>query len=665
MFPPESDWMPPGDLPPALSGVRRFGLDVETKDPELQDKGPGARRPGCHIVGISVSVPGWGKAYYPIRHEAPGARVANMDPSFVLDWLRDECASYTGEVVGANIGYDLDFLAQDNVVFSPDATFLDVQVAEPLLDEYRRTYKLEQLGIDYEGSGKDEALLRQAAEVYGIPASKVKANIWRLPPEYAGPYAEEDADLPLRIIQKQLERLEAEGLMPVFQMESELIPLLVEMRRRGVRVDLDRAEEVGRQMRQRRDDQLAEIKRLSGKALDIWSADSLGPALEERGFALARTGKTGNYSIRKEWLNANTHDELVAAVAAARRYDKVDNTFIKGHIFGHQIDGRIHCEFNQLRGDDKGTVAGRFSSTNPNLQQITARDEELAPLIRSLFVPDEGEVWEALDWSQIEYRFLAHFAAAMARAGKMTEAACRAALEAAALYCRDPQADFHATCADFAGMDGTDKYVRKLVKNVNFGKVYGAGPPKIAMTMGKSLEEAKEFIETYERNLPFVPEMYGETEKAAARRGYIRTISGRRARFPFWEPRNSEDGAPPLKWDAACERYLKRSGDDVTEREARRRLKRAFTYRALNRLLQGSAADLMKEAMRQIRRSGVASSIGPPLLTVHDELALSRPQTPEGEEAVREVKHIMETCMTLEVPIIADRESGPTWGDVK
>jgi len=651
LFPPESDWKPPAELP-GFSGARRIGLDVETKDPQLRDLGPGSMREGSHIVGVSLHVPGWGSAYYPVRHEAPGAKVSNLFPRQIFGWLAEEFGKFTGEIVGANLQYDIDFLMSEGIDFTPDTQFLDVQVAEPLLDEYRFTYRLEVLGQEYVGAGKDEELLKQAANVLGIPQKDIKSNLWRMPPEYVGPYAEEDAALPLKIMELQILDLEKQGLMEVFRCESDLIPELVRMRRRGVRIDVEKAEQVGAHVRGLRDNWKAEIKRLSGKHLDLWAAESLGPALEERGFQLPRTGKTGQYSIKKDWLEAHTDaDELVKAIQNARRYDKVDNTFIQGHVLGHQVNGRIHCTFNQLRSDDSGTISGRFSSTQPNLQQISARDEELAPMIRGLFLPEEGEVWEALDWSQIEFRFLVHFAAQIARSHQFTGPAVRSALAARERYASDPDADFHKMCAEFGGMDPEDKFVRKRVKNVNFGKVYGAGAPKIALTMGVSENEARDFIQTYERELPFVPETYQVAQDRARRRGFIRTTLGRKARFPFWEPKRGE-GTPQL-WEKAVETYGERG------------VRRAYVYRALNRLLQGSAADLMKEAMRQYARSDAYKVLGPALLTVHDELALSRPATKEGEEAIQEVQRIMNTCLNLEVPIASDRESGPNWGEVK
>lgn len=626
------NWRPPAELP-SLRGVKRLGFDVETRDTDLLTKGPGCRREGNYVVGYSIAHEG-GQWYFPIRHDAGG----NLDVSLVLDYLRSELAQFDGEIVGANCTYDIDWAATDGIKFPNVKRFLDVQVAEPLLDENKRgRYNLGALAQHWLGEGKDEALLREAAAAYGVDP---KGGLWRLPAGYVGPYAEADAALPLRIIAKQMQALEAEGLLPLFlDVETPLIPALVAMRQRGVRVDVEGAQRVREHLVKERDKCLAIFRALAGPRAELMAPESFAAALEERGLTVPKTLKSNKPSITKPWMEAHKADALVAAVLDGRRVNSIITTFIDGHILGHAINGRIHCEFNQLKGDETGTIA-RLSSSNPNLQNIPARDEELSGLIRGVFQPEEDEEWEQLDESQIEYRLLAHYA----RGDSGDEARRR--------YNEDPDTDFHTMCGEMVGMDGRDKTARKKVKGINFCKVYGGGIGKLAETIGCSLEEAQAFSEEYDGKLPFVSETSGKAMQLAQTRGYVRTILGRRGRFVTWEPRENGKKHVALPEPQAREKW----GDNI---------RRAFTHAALNRILQGSAADLLKKAMVDIHRSGVCRVLGAPLLTVHDELDFSRPRTREGDEALLEAKRLMADAVALKVPVLVSRASGPDWGHTK
>lgn len=626
----KSVWKPPSELP-SLRGVKRLGLDIETKDPDLESLGPGCRRPGNYAVGYSLAHEG-GTWYLPIRHEGGG----NLDLGLVLDYLREELGRYDGEIVGTNLAYDLDWAATDKIEFPNVIRFLDVQVAEPLLDENKQgQYNLGALARHHLGEGKDERLLLEAATAHGVAP---KSGLWQLPAAYVGAYAEADAALPLRIIERQLVALEAEGLLDLFlEVETPLIPLLVAMRRRGVRVDVPGAERARATLVEERDRSLATVRRLAGPRAELMAPESFVAALMDRGLSFPRTPKTNKPSVTKGWLNEHRGDALVDAVLAGRRVSSIITTFIDGHILGHAINGRVHCEFNQLKGDLGGTIA-RFSSSNPNLQNIPARDDELAALIRGLFLPEEGEVWEQLDESQIEYRFLVHYAR-----GPGGE-------EARRRYSEDPATDFHALCGDMLGLNGKDRAGRKRVKGINFCKVYGGGVHKLMETIGCEYEEAELFTREYDEKLPFVTETFNAAAAQAQTKGYVKTVLGRRRRFPLWEP--LEGKHPALPREAALEKYGAR-------------IKRAFTYKALNGVLQGSAADHQKKAMVDLWRSGICTILGTPLLTVHDELDWSRPQTPEGGAALLEAKRIIEAAIPLRVPVVVDRQSGPNWGTVK
>lgn len=642
MTAPPVTWVAPTDLP-RLRGAKRIGIDTETYDPDLTTLGPGVRR-GSYIVGISVARDDGGKWYLPMRHEGGG----NLDPGMVERWARDELNGYDGEVVGAKIDYDMDHLAEIGVTFPNARRWRDVQLAEPLIDENKLVYSLDSLGIEYLGRHKNEELLKTAAAAYGFGATgnEIKRNLWRLPAGYVGAYAEDDADLPLNILPLQEAKLAAEDLTDLFDLESRLTPILLAMRRRGVRMDLSKVERVGKVLDGEIAKWLAVVRRFTGSKGELMAADSLAPALEARGLTVPKTPKTEKPSIAKGFFAKYKGDELVDAIAAGRRVNTLKTMFVDGHIEGHVINGRIHCTYNQLKSDDGGTIA-RLSASDPNLQNIPSRKndldddlnlgEDVVKLIRGMFVPEEGEKWERHDLSQIEYRFLTHFAVGTG------------ADEARAAYNNDPKTDFHKLCAAIAGIDPDDAVKRKGVKGLNFMKVYGGGADRAAILLNSSKEEAVKFISEYDRKLPFVKATLDKSSESAAKFGYALTILKRRGRFDMWEPTGYGHNKPPLPYDKAVGAY----GTSI---------KRYRTYAALSRKLQGSAADHLKKGLVDIWESGVCDVIGAPLITVHDENDWSRNDSPEHLEAVAEARRLLEQAITLKVPVMAETDIGADWG---
>ena len=626
-----SKWMAPVDLP-NLDGVKRLSIDCETYDPQLLELGPGVRR-GAYVVGVALGTDDGRRWYLPTRHEGGG----NLDEGLVQRWAKDELNTFKGELVGANLLYDMDFLAEPQwgVDFKQVKAFHDIQIAEPLLDEWRMEYSLEAIAQDYLKEGKNEDLLKQAAAMYGN--GNPKSLIWKMPANYVGPYAEGDADLPLRILPMQLKKLEDENLNGIYTIERKLIPLLLAMRRRGVRVNTAKVDEVRSRLVKERDVALAKVRAIAGPKAELMAPETFAQAFVDRGLQVPLTPKTKKPSIKGPWLAANANDELAAAILEGRKVETIINTFIDGHINTHAINGRIHCQFNQLKGEDGGTIA-RFSSSNPNLQNLPARDEELGPLVRGLFIPEDGETWERHDESQIEYRLLVHFAI-----GPKADEARKA-------YNDDPTTDFHKMCAEFCGIDPEDKIARKKVKGVNFGKTYGAGAAKLAIIIGCSVQEAEEFIALYNEKLPFQPATLSAAMRWAEKQGFVSTVLGRKQRFLLWEPMGYGHDKPPLREAAAREAYGPR-------------IKRYKTYAALNRKLQGSGADLMKKAMVDIQEAGILSVLGAPLLTVHDELDYSVPNTKAGREAAAEAKRLMEQAVPLKVPVYVEASSGKDWGE--
>lgn len=620
---PDTGWKPPGNLP-SLASAKRIALDIETYDPGLTSLGPGPRRDG-YIVGVSIATDDGFKGYFPVRHKSG----ANMDPAAVFGWLKKELARERQEKVGANIIYDLDFLGTKEGV-EVAGTIRDVQIAEPLLDENRRFYNLDSLAKEYLGEGKKKEWLESA---YG---AKWPSHLWEAPLEVVGPYAEADADQALRILALQEERMrrEGDGLPELFDLECDLIPMLADMRRRGVAVDIAAAAKLEGEFNDTYKQALADIKSITGGTLDIWSAEAIAHAFDKLEVPYPRTEKKEAPSFVKQWLLEHCPHPLGKLIATARGVDKLRGTFIDSYINKHQVNGRLHCEFNQLRGDKYGTVSGRFSSSNPNLQNIPVRDETWGRRIRSLFIPDEGEEFSSLDWSQIEYRLIVHFGYVRKIAG---------ADVARQMYLTNPKTDFHAAIAEMTGLE------RAAAKSINFGIAYGEGEEKLAFLLGVSRDEARSLLRDYETRAPFVKGLFRQAMDYVAKHGEIRTLLRRRRHFPHFEERIKND---------------KGVWEEVITLDKGRGV-RAFTHAALNALIQGSAADIMKKAMVLIRKSGVASVLGCPLLTVHDELAHSVPKTKAGREAIAEVRRIMETCVSLAVPLRADGKLGPNWGATK
>jgi DNA polymerase I-like protein with 3'-5' exonuclease and polymerase domains len=622
---PETAWRLPEGLEayPSLEGQGWIAIDVETHDPQLRERGMGAWRDG-KLVGAAVGTQAGFRQYYPIAHEIG----PNLPKEYVISWLRREMKRPVPKV-GANLLYDLSYLAAYDVeVVGP---FYDIQIAEPLLDETQLSYSLENISQRRLGVGKVETeMSKWLAKAFGDEAH-VKSNIWRAPSAVVGPYAEGDVDLPLRIFEKQKAELEEQGLWELFVLESKLIPMLVAMHRRGVPVDLARANELYDDMSQRQTDVLAKIKTASGIDVDLWAAASLAKVFDKLDIPYPRTDKTNAPSFRKEWLAQQEHP-IARLIRDARGYDKLKETFVKGFVIEGHHNGKIHCQFNQLRSDEGGTVSGRMSSSKPNLQQIPIRDKIYGKQIRSLFIAEPDNIWWKFDWSQIEYRLIVHYAALLKLPG---------AADVVEKYHTDPSTDYHVAIAKMTGLP------RDQAKNLNFGLAYGQGLWLLCHNLGVDQAEGARIIDEYHTKAPYIRALSQTATRQANSNGVIRTMGGRLRRFNIWE-----------KTDA-------NTGKIHYSRERISGYRRAFTHAALNALIQGSAADIMKTAMVQIWESGICGELGAPHLTVHDELDGSSPPTRAGQEALAEVKRIMEGCVSLLVPLRADGGVGPDWGRVE
>ena len=612
----EKDWVPP-EVFPDLRNSQYIAIDLETSDPNLMTLGPGWARGDGFIVGIAVAA-GDFVGYYPIAHEGGG----NIPQNKVMKWLQDQLATPNIPKIMHNATYDAGWLRWAGVKIQ--GTIIDTMVAAPLLDENRFSYSLNNLARDYLNERKDEKTLRAAAADHGFDP---KGEMWRLNSRFVGAYAEKDAELTLKLWNMMRVELEKQSLMDVFNLETSLIPVLLDMRETGVKVDIDRAEIAKKNLITLKKDLISEIKHDTGVAIEPWVAKSVASVFDHYNLYYNKTENNGQPSFTKAFLQACQHP-VAAKILRLRELDKASNTFIDNILkFSHK--GRIHCEFHPLRSDDGGTVTGRFSSSNPNLQQIPARDPEIKAMIRGLFIPDEGCKWGSFDYSSQEPRLLVHYCASLPADDR------HHSIDAVVEEYHKGDADFHQMVADMADIS------RKQAKTVNLGIMYGMGVGKLSHTLDIAPDEAKELLGQYDKKVPFVKGLANMVSQRAAKYGQIRTMSGRLCRFDMWEPRTFGYNKPMKREEA--------------EKEYGPMLRRAFTYKALNRLIQGSAADQTKTAMAKCYEEGLV-----PLLTVHDELCFNV----ESEEQAARITEIMETSTPLKVPSKVDQELGNNWGEV-
>lgn len=613
LFPPTSEWVPPASFPD-LSDAKEIAIDLETCDRNMERFGPGWPRNDGYIVGYAIAVEGW-RGYYPVAHEGGG----NLDRGIVERFIRRVLDLPCPKVMH-NAAYDLGWLLASG--FNVRGQIIDTMVAAACIDENRFSYALNALGFDYLKEVKSEQGLKEAAQDFGVHAKK---ELWRLPAMFVGEYAEQDAALTLKLWQHFKTVLRKEEVESIFDLETELLPVLVGITKRGIRFDRDRATKLVSEMQDKEAQLVKAIRKACGSPVDIWAAASIAIGFDKLGIHYPRTAN-GLPSFTKSFLDTHEHP-ICKQIVEARELNKTHGTFLQPYLDFSAHDGRIHPHINQIRSDDGGTVTGRLSMANPNLQQVSARHEVLGPLVRGLFLPEQGQKWAANDFSSQEPRILIHYAHLLGLSG--TDEVVKA-------YRENPRTDFYQIVADAANVP------RKVAKTCTLAIMYSAGKAKMAQQLDMPLDEASELIKTFHQKVPFLRSTVDAVTRRIEHRGSggaIRTLLGRKCRFPLWEP--IEWGInKALPFEEASIKYGPR-------------IKRAMTYKGLNRLIQGSAADQTKKAMVELHKAGFDL-----LLSVHDELALSVNKREEAEEAA----HIMANAVQLEVPSVVDVEIGETWG---
>ena len=573
-FVKQHEWLMPENIPDAVFESDIVSIDLETKDPNLKKLGAGWSRNDGNTIGVAIAVDGW-KGYFPTNHEVG----PNFDEKVLKRILKKLLANDSTKVFH-NASYDLGWL--------------------------------QHMGLTVHGEIRDTMVMG------ALPAMEV------------GPYAEQDTVLTLKLYHKFSALIEQEEMDEVYKLEMKLLPIIFKMISKGVRIDLEQAEKSEKDLLRREKKILDYILKDTGVAIDPFNARAIGRAFDAKKIPYERTEKSGQPKFDKDFLSNHSSD-LAQKVVQLREINKARTTFIET-IKKHSYKGRIHASINQLRNDMGGTVSGRISMRNPNLQQMPARNPEVSNIIRSLFLPEEGEKWGAFDYSQQEPRIMTHFASSVKVDGKNLYGV----MDVVKAY-QDPKTDFHQQIADMAEID------RKTAKTINLGLSYGMGIKKLSGELSMELSDAKQLFNKYHSRVPFVKQLIDIATNRAEKYGFIRTIMGRKCRFNLYVP--TEWGVfKPLPREAAELEY----GTGFNQ------IKRAGTFRALNRLIQGSAADQTKKSMVDLASEGLL-----PLIQIHDELDFSV----GSEKDQKKIIEIMENSVNLKVPSKVDVALGDNWGE--
>ena len=628
IFNPQVEWFPPDDFPD-LSKYNEISIDLETKDPDLKTKGSSSMRGQGDVVGIAVAVKNWA-GYYPIAHESG----PNLERKKVLGWFQDVLKTNADKIFH-NAIYDLCWIHR--LGLTVHGTIIDTMIMTSLVDENRFRYDLNSVSQDYTGMGKSESALQEAAKEWGVDA---KSEMYKLPAMYVGEYAEKDAEITLALWQELKKQIEYQDLQSIVNLEQEVLPCILDMKIKGVRVSESQVDQLDNQLKKSYDHYIKRIHNDTGIYPEVWAAKSIELVCNKLGIDdFDRTEKTKKPSFTKNYLKkhkGHKHSAVLRAIASARELDKLRNTFLES-IKNYVYKGRIHADIHQLRGDFGGTITGRLSYSNPNLQQLP-NYTRLGMGIRSIFMPEEGHRWGCFDYSQQEPRLVVHYALATLGTTGVQSIADKYDLASQHPDNLDIQkeADFHTMVAKIADIE------RGQAKTINLCLFYGMGRAKLQGQLGVTEERAKELLATYHARVPFVKQLIYNTMDRAQKRGWIRTILGRKCRFDMWEPATFGMHKPQTFEEASLE-------------HGSRNIKRAFTYKALNKLIQGSAADMTKKAMINLRKEGIL-----PMIQLHDELNISF----ESKQQADRIKEIMEQAVPLKIPNKVDFEDGECWGDI-
>jgi DNA polymerase I-like protein with 3'-5' exonuclease and polymerase domains len=644
-----------------LNGIDTVAIDIETYDPNLKSKGSGAIRNDGFICGIAVATDN-DLAYFPLRHSDTDIDYQRINKIWQV--LNDKIFQNENITkVFHNAMYDVCWIRAVTGMMIK-GRIVDTMIAASVIDENRFKYSLDALSKDYLNEEKYKYDLQQKTlEWSGGTVKDPMTNMHKLPASIVKEYAKQDVNLTYKLwslFNKKIDEVlytkddgEQKTCRQIFELETKLFLCLVDMKFKGVKIDVAKAILFGRHLKKRRDQIIKAIENITTIKVDIWAAASIKKLLDHLCIKDYKvTPKSKMPQLPKDYLRKH-NNKCLRMIAKAREYDKAVNTFIDG-LLEYVHEGRIHADINQIRSDTGGTVTGRFSMSNPNLQQIPAKGY-IGGKMRELFIPEEGCKWGSFDYSQQEPRIVVHYAIKLGLAG--TESLKDE-------FDRD-DADFHQIVADMANIS------RKQAKTINLGLFYGMGKIKLQRELGLDQRQAKELFNEYHGRVPFVRQLSQELIAFAKENKLLFTLHDRFCRFDRWETTNKEwnpetnrfNEVPLYTEPQAREAFKAEMLDKYKENKIdpnymdyfERYYTPAFTYKALNRLIQGSAADMTKKAMVDLHAKGII-----PHIQIHDELCFSI--TDHEPELI---KNVMEQTIPLEVKNKVDFESGPNWGTIR
>lgn len=552
-----------------------------------------------------------------------------------LAWAKDQLEA-AGHIVNHHAKYDAHFIREAGIQVR-DGVWDCTMIRQALIDENTPDFSLNTVAREYGLEGKTDDIWEKMASLRGGKPTREDqiGHLSEVPENLVAPYACRDAEQALQVYERQRGPIEVQELTRVAQVERELLQVVIDMERGGVRVDLPAATHAERELNTRIETTQKELDRLAGFAVNANSPKQIQklvePKLNADGYWQASDGTFlestagGGPSIRTHALYA-MRIPAAKLVAQLRGLIKARDVFVRKYVLGMSHNSYIHASINQTRTDDYlggivGTGTGRFSITEPALQQIHKRDKVMAAIIRALFIPDEGHEWFCADYAQIDFRCFAHYISAPI------------ILQA---YADNPEVDFHALVAEVTSLprNRDEKTGGANSKQINLGLIFGMGEGKLAREMGlphyrdergyvRAGPEAAAVFKKYHTRVPGVRGFLERAERVAQSRGYIKTPLGRHIRFP--NPRHA--------------------------------------YKAGGLLFQGAAADILKMKMVEVYKllRGTPARL---MLTVHDEFGISALR---NDELAAEVKSLLErfdgvkTPMQFRVPIRTSIGWGINW----
>jgi len=587
------------------------------------------------VFGIAIETPDGQQRYLDIRNEDE------------LRWAQGELPK-VGRYINHHIKFDIHMLRESGVPIASDRCHCTM-ISAALINEHEFSYGLDPLAKQYVGFGKDETIWETLAALFGGAATRKTqiGNLPRAPRELVERYALQDVRAAHALYKWQWEQVMGQHLERVHALEHDLLPVIVELERHGVAVDRRRAEDTAVRLEEDMVVVQRELNSATGMTVNVNSNPQMikmfvGDQIDDAhwrsrcGTVILNATPSGKSpSVGADELR-KMHDPLAARVLKLRQMRRTVDTFLRGHILGHMApDGRIHANYNQTRSDNgKGTETGRFSVNDPALQQIHKRNKEIAPMVRSCFIPDDGQDWASYDWSQMDFRVFAHYVNSP---------------EVMQVYANDPDADFHAVVSALTGIP-RDKQpgIKGNAKQINLGLIFGMQPGRMAQEMDlpyteesfkantrdgtivrrwlKPGPEAEALFARYHEAIPGVRGLLDDASALAKRRGWVKTIMGRRIRFPGGQ----------------------------------------FTHKAAGLVFQGSAADALKVKLVEVFRllQGTDSKL---ILNVHDEFDISLERGDRGERLKGDIRTCIEkfdgvdTPIKFRTPIRCSLGVGPDW----